>query len=125
MLSGFLLLLVNFPEVQNKIYQEISRVVGQGRQPCLPDRASMPYTQAVMLEALRYQSHLGLTATHTNSKDDVEFEGFLIPKNSAVSLQEISHYLDPLEFRLLHINSCCMPIRHYFIETTKNSPSRF
>jgi hypothetical protein len=24
---------------------------------------------------------------------------------------------------LFHINSCCVPMRHFFIETTKNSPS--
>ncbi|XP_046557774.1 cytochrome P450 2C28-like [Haliotis rubra] len=46
--------MVNFPEVQKKIQEEIQRVVGKDRLPGLEDRNKMPYTRAVELESHRY-----------------------------------------------------------------------
>jgi hypothetical protein len=36
----------------------------------------------------------------------------------------MSHPLDALDLSLFHINSC-MPMRHFFIETTKSRPRDF
>ena len=83
-LSGFLFLLVHFKDVQSKIRDEINYIIGKERQPCNTDRQKMPYTYACILEALRYQSHLAITATHTASAD-VTFDGFLIPEGASVS----------------------------------------
>ena len=55
--SGLLLTLLNlqtqYPEVQDRIRQEVDRVVGQERCVSLADRGSMPYTRACILEVLR------------------------------------------------------------------------
>lgn len=82
-LSGFLFLLVHFKDVQSKVRQEINDVIGKERQPCHTDRQKMPYTFACILETLRYQSHLGITATHTASCD-VTFDGYSIPKGASI-----------------------------------------
>ncbi|XP_061169736.1 cytochrome P450 2J6-like [Saccostrea echinata] len=82
-MSGVLFLLVHFPEVQEKIRKEINMVIGD-REPDIADMTSMPYTQACMMEILRYQSHLPLTAAHANLSQEVELEGFSIPKGTVI-----------------------------------------
>lgn len=45
--------LVNEPEVQRKIQEEIDATVGKCRQVTIEDKNSMPYTDAVIFEAIR------------------------------------------------------------------------
>ncbi|KAK3590653.1 hypothetical protein CHS0354_007149 [Potamilus streckersoni] len=83
-LSGLLLLLLNYKEVQDKIREEISATLGNEKDISMSDLASLPYTHACILETLRYQSHLPLTATHSNNHKDIEFHGYYIPKGTAM-----------------------------------------
>lgn len=83
-LSGVYFLLVHFQNVQDNIYQEINDVIGQERQPEPEDLQNMPYTHACILEILRYQSHLGLSATHTNTTSDITIDDFVIPKGTSI-----------------------------------------
>lgn len=83
-MTGALFLLSHFPEIQEKIREEITNIVGS-RSPTTEDMASMPYTEACMMEILRYQSHLPLTAPHANLSQEVELEGYTIPKGTVVS----------------------------------------
>lgn len=83
-MAGALFLLSHFPEIQEKIREEIINIVGS-RSPTTEDMASMPYTEACMMEILRYQSHLPLTAPHANLSQEVELEGYTIPKGTVVS----------------------------------------
>ncbi len=54
-LQMMLAVLVNNPGIQDDIYREIVEMIG-ARKPCLEDRFSMPFTEAVLLETLRYHS---------------------------------------------------------------------
>lgn len=45
--------LVNQPEVQKNVQKEIDNVVGRGRSVLISDRNAMPYTEAVVYEAIR------------------------------------------------------------------------
>ncbi|XP_022320258.2 cytochrome P450 2J4-like isoform X3 [Crassostrea virginica] len=102
-MAGTLFLLAHFPEMQEKIRQEIASNIGD-REPTVADMTSMPYTQACMMEILRYQSHLPLTAAHANLDQEVELEGFTIPKGTVIfgNLFACHHdeeaYLDPWKF---------------------------
>jgi hypothetical protein len=91
-MSGVLFLLVHFPEMQEKIRQEIKTVIGD-REPSIEDMTSLPYTQACLMEILRYQSHLPLTAAHANLSQEVELEGYTIPKETVVCLVPICKYI--------------------------------
>ncbi|KAL4229477.1 hypothetical protein ACF0H5_012515 [Mactra antiquata] len=128
-ISGVLFLLVHFQSVQQKISDEIRDVIGNDRQPSTEDMHNMPYTHACILETLRYQSHLGITATHTNTLSDIEIDGYNIPRGSSLygNLWNVHHdesfWNDPFVYRperFLQDDGTLLPKEHecrskYFI----------
>lgn len=88
-----LLNLLNLPDVQEKIQGEIDDVIGTGRLPAFLDRHNMPYTEAVMLESLRYSSHLPLGGGQV--KEDITFMGFSIQKHTKILTNFWSLHHDP------------------------------
>lgn len=83
-LSGIYFLLLHFQDVQEKICHEIDDVIGKERQPSPGDIQNMSYTHACILETLRYQSHLGITATHTNTSSEMTIDDYVIPKGTSL-----------------------------------------
>jgi cytochrome P450 len=89
---------------QQKLFNEIQSVVGLSRLPSLQDRDSMPYTEAVIMEVLRFSSIALLGLFHTATQD-VEFQGFLIPKGTMIvsniygALRDPKAWGDPDVFR--------------------------
>ncbi len=75
-------ILVNHPEIQDAVYEEIKSVIGI-RQPRIEDKLSMPFTQAVILETLRYHSMTPLCIPHVASCDS-ELQGFFIPAGTII-----------------------------------------
>ncbi|XP_050399178.1 cytochrome P450 1A1 isoform X1 [Patella vulgata] len=63
-LTCLLLLFLHYPDVQERMYEEISSVVDIDRPPRLTDRSALPYCEAVLLELLRYISHVPLSVPH-------------------------------------------------------------
>ena len=53
-LLTFLNVITHYPEVQDRIQEEVDEVVGQDRCVSIADREDMPYTRACILENLRY-----------------------------------------------------------------------
>ncbi|KAL5006648.1 hypothetical protein ScPMuIL_015454 [Solemya velum] len=82
-LTGLFLVLLEKKEIQTSIQTEIDRVIGNGRPPRISDRNKMPYSQAVILETLRYLSHVPLAIPHYCSKS-VAVEGYTIEEGSLV-----------------------------------------
>nr|XP_037865216.1 cytochrome P450 2C9 [Chlorocebus sabaeus] len=78
-----LLLLLKHPEVAAKVQEEIERVIGRNRSPCMQDRSHMPYTDAVVHEVQRYIDLLPTSVPHAVTCD-VKFRNYLIPKVSLV-----------------------------------------
>ena len=82
-LHSLFLILLHHPEVEEKLSEEINSVIGSDRFPTLSDRQNMPYTEATMLELLRYITHTPIGAPHKTTQD-VEINGYKIPKGTPV-----------------------------------------
>lgn len=70
-----------------KVQEEIDKVVGQSRRPCVADRIQMPYTDAVVYEIQRFISLLPVGLPHTVAKD-THFREYVIPKVSRQRVEE-------------------------------------
>ncbi|XP_066307058.1 trans-cinnamate 4-monooxygenase-like [Miscanthus floridulus] len=61
--------LVNHPEIQQKLRQELDTVLGPGHQITEPDTLNLPYLQAVIKETLRLRMAIPLLVPHMNLHD--------------------------------------------------------
>lgn len=59
--NTFVLSMTMYPECLKRAQEEIDRVIGPGRLPCMADRPNLPYVNAVLKESLRWQTvaHMG------------------------------------------------------------------
>ncbi|XP_010012181.1 PREDICTED: cytochrome P450 2C21-like isoform X3 [Nestor notabilis] len=102
-----LLLLLKHPKIQEKVQEEIDKVVGQSRRPCVADRIQMPYTDAVVYEIQRFISLLPVGLPHTVAKD-THFREYVIPKGTTIFpildsvLHDSKEFLNPNEFNPGH-----------------------
>ncbi|XP_006031459.2 cytochrome P450 2G1-like [Alligator sinensis] len=94
---GFLLL-AKYPEVQDKVHEEIDGVIGQTHGPGMQHRSRMPYTNAVIHEIQRFANILPLGLLHKVACD-THFQGYFLPKDTPVciSLSTVLH--DPKYFK--------------------------
>ncbi|KAI8492618.1 hypothetical protein Bbelb_296590 [Branchiostoma belcheri] len=77
-----LLLLSVHPEIQTKVQEELDRALGPYRDASVLDRPSLPYTEATILEVLRFRpTPFGLPHATTA---DTTLGGFEIPANTQV-----------------------------------------
>lgn len=67
-LEWAVLFLMRHPEIQDEIYQEVTKVVGTGRTPQLDDLPSMPFTEATMYEVLRRSNVIALGNAHATTE---------------------------------------------------------
>jgi cytochrome P450 len=103
-LKGFYLAMLHHGDIQNRIQNEIDLVIGHDRTPSLSDRAAMPYTEAAILETLRFGCIGHLAVPHVVT-EDVTFRGHLIPKDSTVSFTCMIYCVYHFEvYEELHFN---------------------
>ncbi|XP_069832025.1 cytochrome P450 2C14-like [Dendropsophus ebraccatus] len=97
-----LLLMMKYPEIQQKVHDEIDKVIGSA-QPQMEHRKQMPYTDAVVHEIQRFGDIAPTSVPHATS-EDVTFRGFFIPKGTIIfpslhsTLREKTYFAKPDEF---------------------------
>ncbi|KAI9552865.1 hypothetical protein GHT06_020749 [Daphnia sinensis] len=112
---GFTLLyLIHYPQVQRKMQEELDQVCGTAL-PSLALRASLPYTDAVLMEVQRMNTIAPVTAPHRAMKD-TQLLGYTIPKGSILSINIDSVLNDTDTWKDPH---CFRPERHLNVDMTK------
>uniref|UniRef100_A0A670IR00 Cytochrome P450 2A13-like n=1 Tax=Podarcis muralis TaxID=64176 RepID=A0A670IR00_PODMU len=103
---GFQLLL-KYPEVEEKVHEEIERVIGSNRTPNMDDRPLMPYTEAVIHEIQRFTNMFPSGVARCVTRD-TQFRGYTIPKGTEVFpmlgsvLRDAQHFARPDVFDPQH-----------------------
>ncbi|KAI1933030.1 hypothetical protein LOZ58_004229 [Ophidiomyces ophidiicola] len=92
------------PDQAIRLQKEIDDVVGGDRLPGWEDKDKLPFVRAFIYEALRWHPFSPLGAPRAASRD-IEYNGYLIPKDSTIVLNQwaMDHdpnvYDDPFTFR--------------------------
>ncbi|KAK0469518.1 cytochrome P450 [Desarmillaria tabescens] len=98
-----ILAFVLYPEVLAKAQAELDDVVGQCRLPNFDDRPRLPYIDAILTEALRWNPVVPMGVAHRSMKDDI-YKGYFIPGGATVIgntwaiLHDEKEYPNPLVF---------------------------
>ncbi|KAG6842806.1 hypothetical protein H0H93_003349, partial [Arthromyces matolae] len=66
--------MLHFPKAMQKAQEELDRVVGKDRMPGFEDKATLPYTEALIKETMRWRPVSAVAAPHAVTIDD-EYEG--------------------------------------------------
>ncbi|XP_073023424.1 trans-cinnamate 4-monooxygenase-like [Primulina eburnea] len=96
--------LVNHPEIQKKLRNEIDTVLGLGVPVTEPEIHKLPYLQAVVKETLRLRMAIPLLVPHMNLHD-AKLSGYDIPAESKILVNawwlanNPDHWKNPEEFR--------------------------
>ncbi|CAH1800478.1 unnamed protein product [Owenia fusiformis] len=105
----FLRMLHN-PEVQERVRQDIHRVIGKDRLPSMKDRLDLPYIEAVLLECQRKHHVVPYGISHSNLDDNpIEFKGYIFPPSTTTAMNVYTLHNDP----------------EYWHEPEKFNPDRF
>ncbi|KAL8531298.1 hypothetical protein ACS0TY_008060 [Phlomoides rotata] len=96
--------LVNHPDIQRKVREEMDRVLGVGVPVTEPDTHKLPYLQAVIKETLRLRMAIPLLVPHMNLHN-AKLNGYDIPAESKILVNawwlanNPAEWKNPEEFR--------------------------
>lgn len=98
------LIFLHHPDVQEKCYQEIKRIVGTEHAPNMRDKQEMTYVEATIMEMQRWVNISSVGVWHGLAYD-VIFQGYKFPKDAIVlpNLDSVLHdpelWDNPQDFR--------------------------
>lgn len=86
--------LIEHPEEQDKIYEELVEVVGTDRQPTIEDRIKLPYTNSFIYEVIRFSNSFPLFPSLKCTKETF-INGYRCPKGAITVVNVYSAHHDP------------------------------
>ena len=86
-------LMAAYPEVQEKVFQQIDSVVGQGRAVALSDRTDLPLVEATIYEVLRFSCSVPFALPHSTTCDTT-LQGYDVPEGTVVMVNLHSVFVD-------------------------------
>ncbi|XP_005100922.1 cytochrome P450 2B4 [Aplysia californica] len=92
-ISWFLLYMLHYPEIQEKIFNEINSEIGTEKAPTMMDKSKLKYLNAAIMETQRIGNIVPFGVTHMCSRDTT-FRGFKIPKGAHVIGNMTSVFFD-------------------------------
>ena len=92
-LEWLILLMAAYPEVQQKVFDDIEAIIGRNRLPKLEDRKKLPYVEATIAEAMRFAHPVPLAIPHSTTRD-TKLNGYDIPQDTVVFISLYSIYMD-------------------------------
>ncbi len=75
--------MLNNPEMQARVRQEIKDAIGLNKAPSMKDKISLPFTEACIMETQRMADIVPLGVPHTTT-ENIVFRGYDIPKGTTV-----------------------------------------
>ncbi|XP_037547041.1 cytochrome P450 1A1 [Nematolebias whitei] len=93
-LSWAVMYLVAYPEIEQRLFEEMKEKIGLDRAPTLSDRNNLPLLEAFILELFRHSSYLPFTIPHCATKD-TSLNGYFIPKDTCVFINQWQINHDP------------------------------
>ncbi|CAH1778842.1 unnamed protein product, partial [Owenia fusiformis] len=103
-LDCFILLMLNYPDVQERIIAEIQGAIHADKLPTLADREKLPFTEAVILENFRFMSPVPLCIAHKTTCD-TSLGQYKLPKDTEIwtnvwgAQHDPRYFTDPLTFK--------------------------
>ncbi|CAC5358758.1 CYP2J [Mytilus coruscus] len=85
--------MIQYPDVQKRCQEEITKVIGPGRMVRLSDRRHLSYTEATLMEIQIMSNTAIFTLPHVAVCDTI-INGFKIPKNTIIIPSLISVHFD-------------------------------
>ncbi|KAM4695949.1 cytochrome P450 2F2-like [Rhinophrynus dorsalis] len=96
-----ILILMKYPEIAERIQEEIDQVVGRDRSPSTEDRNLMPYTDATIHEIMRFSDVLPLGLPRCTTRE-IFFKGYSLPKGTHIIPLLTSVHFDPTKYKDPH-----------------------
>jgi len=87
-------ILTSYPEVQDKIHEELDRVVGPDRLPTYDDVEKLTYLNATLCELFRFKHFAPFGIPH-HTLSDIKIRGYNVPKDTQVMFNLYTLHMDP------------------------------
>lgn len=92
-METFVLASILYPDAVKKAQKELDEIIGPDRLPSFEDMESLPYTNALIVEVLRWKPISPIAVPHAVTQDD-EYMGYFIPKGATVIANQYTINLD-------------------------------
>ncbi|XP_015919440.2 cytochrome P450 2F2-like [Parasteatoda tepidariorum] len=93
-LDWLIRLMSEFKDVQTKVYEELTQVLGKSEKASYEERDKIPYTFAVILEGQRFSDSVTLISSRRAIRD-IQIRGLTIPKGAEISANVWAMHNDP------------------------------